>query len=629
MEQTGGIEIETAGAQSTEQWLPVLLLLFVGSGCAALIYEIVWFQLLRARRSAPRRCRSACCSARSWAACASAASCCRATSPRGTIRCGLRAPRARHRRHRPAAAAVVHAAGRPRSTRRGAATGVTGICCAARREHLPAAADAARWARRCPRSRAGSRRRRQACRGSASSTAATSPARSCGSLLAGFYLLRVYDMATATYVAAAINVAVGGLATGSLRRSTPADAGADPSPEPRSRSRRSRAWRRLGDRAWSTSRSRCRVLRALAAQVIWTRMLALLFGATIYTFSLILAVFLHRPRHRQQHRLGASRRRSSGRGSRSAGASCCTVGAMAWSGVHADGSRCRTGRSTRRSRRASGTTSSSISCAPLGGAAGRDSLGRQLSAGARVGGDDGARIRRASSAASTPPTRSARLSARSIASLRAGRLVRIAARAAGADDRLGACPACSCSRRPSTERDADGQGTLRWAGTGVADRWRRRCRASRADRAADSGHPRRLRPVRGDVDGPAGRHHLRRRRAERVGRRLALRTACCNYHNAGKVQASSEPQDMRLQRMLGHFTTLVPKIAEEGARDRLRRRRDRRRRQHRPERRDADDRRNRAARAAVVSKHFGEHNFNVVRQSEDPRPSSTMRGTIC
>jgi spermidine synthase len=31
-----------------------------------------------------------------------------------------------------------------------------------------------------------------------------------------------------------------------------------------------------------------------------------------------------------------------------------------------------------------------------------------------------------------------------------------------------------------------------------------------------------------------------------------------NYHNAGKIQASSEPQDMRLQRMLGHITTLVP-----------------------------------------------------------------------
>src|SRR5207245_9933011 len=31
-----------------------------------------------------------------------------------------------------------------------------------------------------------------------------------------------------------------------------------------------------------------------------------------------------------------------------------------------------------------------------------------------------------------------------------------------------------------------------------------------------------------------------------------------NYHNAGKVQASSDPADMRLQRMLGHLTTLIP-----------------------------------------------------------------------
>src|SRR5690606_22181898 len=35
-----------------------------------------------------------------------------------------------------------------------------------------------------------------------------------------------------------------------------------------------------------------------------------------------------------------------------------------------------------------------------------------------------------------------------------------------------------------------------------------------------------------------------------------------NYHNAGKVQASSEPQDMRLQRMLGHLTTLIPRNPE-------------------------------------------------------------------
>jgi spermidine synthase len=37
-----------------------------------------------------------------------------------------------------------------------------------------------------------------------------------------------------------------------------------------------------------------------------------------------------------------------------------------------------------------------------------------------------------------------------------------------------------------------------------------------------------------------------------------LANGVLNYHNAGKVQASSEPQDMRLQRMLGHLTTLVP-----------------------------------------------------------------------
>ena len=33
-------------------------------------------------------------------------------------------------------------------------------------------------------------------------------------------------------------------------------------------------------------------LTALSAEVIWTRMLSLLIGATVYTFSLILAVFL-------------------------------------------------------------------------------------------------------------------------------------------------------------------------------------------------------------------------------------------------------------------------------------------------------------------------------------------------
>jgi spermidine synthase len=42
-----------------------------------------------------------------------------------------------------------------------------------------------------------------------------------------------------------------------------------------------------------------------------------------------------------------------------------------------------------------------------------------------------------------------------------------------------------------------------------------------------------------------------------------LSNGVLNYHNAGKVQASSEPQDMRLQRMLGHMATLLPKQAPE------------------------------------------------------------------
>src|SRR5215212_1285959 len=32
---------------NARRFMPALLLLFVGSGCAALVYEIVWFQLLQ------------------------------------------------------------------------------------------------------------------------------------------------------------------------------------------------------------------------------------------------------------------------------------------------------------------------------------------------------------------------------------------------------------------------------------------------------------------------------------------------------------------------------------------------------------------------------------------------------
>src|SRR5215211_4830034 len=44
LEETSG---SAAGLEVAQRWLPALLILFVGSGCAALIYEVVWFQLLQ------------------------------------------------------------------------------------------------------------------------------------------------------------------------------------------------------------------------------------------------------------------------------------------------------------------------------------------------------------------------------------------------------------------------------------------------------------------------------------------------------------------------------------------------------------------------------------------------------
>jgi spermidine synthase len=105
-----------------------------------------------------------------------------------------------------------------------------------------------------------------------------------GCLSAGFYLLRVYDISIATYVAVALNALVAGLAWLIARR-MPASAAAP-----------------AGDRAllaraapgsWSVYVAiALSGMTALSAEVIWTRILSLLFGATVYTFSLILAVFL-------------------------------------------------------------------------------------------------------------------------------------------------------------------------------------------------------------------------------------------------------------------------------------------------------------------------------------------------
>lgn len=105
-----------------------------------------------------------------------------------------------------------------------------------------------------------------------------------GCVLAGFYLLRVYDMAVTTYLAAAVNAGVALLAlTLATRRiyrpAVESDEGAQSAP-------------RAPGAIFIYAAIALSGLSALGAEVVWTRLLSLLLGATVYTFSIILAVFL-------------------------------------------------------------------------------------------------------------------------------------------------------------------------------------------------------------------------------------------------------------------------------------------------------------------------------------------------
>src|SRR5262245_20065870 len=100
-----------------------------------------------------------------------------------------------------------------------------------------------------------------------------------GSLLAGFYLLRIYDVTVATFAALALHCGIAIIAMAvakSAHYQPPATDGAVPV-------------RRFISIHVSTALTG---MTALVAGVIWTRHLSLLLGGTVYTFSLMLAVFL-------------------------------------------------------------------------------------------------------------------------------------------------------------------------------------------------------------------------------------------------------------------------------------------------------------------------------------------------
>jgi spermidine synthase len=104
-----------------------------------------------------------------------------------------------------------------------------------------------------------------------------------GCLFAGFYLLRVHDMPTATFAAAAINALCAALAFWLAR--------AAPYREPAAAAGPGRFALELetGVIYFVIALSG---LTSLGAQVVWTRLLSLLLGPSVYAFSIILAVFL-------------------------------------------------------------------------------------------------------------------------------------------------------------------------------------------------------------------------------------------------------------------------------------------------------------------------------------------------
>jgi spermidine synthase len=266
---------------ASRRYLPLLIVLFVGSGCAALIYEIVWFQLLQLVIGSS----------------AVSLGVLLGTFMGGMCLGSLLLPRLISAREHPlrvyalielgigligiAVFFAVPLVGRLYLTSVGYGfSGILlrGVICAVcllpptmlMGATLPAIA---RWVEATP----------QGVSWLGFFYGGNIAGAVFGCLLAGFYLLRVHDMATATYAAAAINLAVALISFG-LASVTPRAAPSDVSP-PESAERAPGAWAVYLVIALSG-------LCALAAEVIWTRLLSLMLGATVYTFSLILAVFL-------------------------------------------------------------------------------------------------------------------------------------------------------------------------------------------------------------------------------------------------------------------------------------------------------------------------------------------------
>ena len=259
----------------TRQYLPIMLLLFVGSGCAALIYEVVWFQLLQLVIGSS----------------SVSLGVLLGTFMGGMCLGSYLLPRYVDKGHHPlkiygylelgiGLSGLLLLFGMPLINGLYTAIGgpivmraiIAAICLLPPTFMMGATLPAvARWVKATP---SGVAWLGYFYGGNIAGAV-------MGSLLAGFYLLRVFDMAIATYVAVALNVAVALI--GLLLSKTTPHAAQDADDV--------RVERAPGARTVYVAIA-ISGFTALAAQVLWTRLLSLTFGATVYTFSLILGGFL-------------------------------------------------------------------------------------------------------------------------------------------------------------------------------------------------------------------------------------------------------------------------------------------------------------------------------------------------
>jgi spermidine synthase len=273
-----------ATTEETEvaRWLPAMILLFVGSGCAALIYEVVWFQLLQLSIGSSAVSLGVLLGIFMGGMCLGSLVMPKLFSTRrhplriyamleiGIALCGL------------SVLWLVPLLGNFYVSSAGSGAfslilraAVAGLCLIPPTLLMGATLPAiGRWVEATPRGIAWL----------GYFYAGNLIGAVAGSLLAGYYLLRVFDMPTATYVAVGINVIVA-LMAWIISRRTPNCATESNS----------------NSASWFTVSSNSKLvyitialsgMTALGAEVVWTRLLSLLIGGTAYTFSMILAVFL-------------------------------------------------------------------------------------------------------------------------------------------------------------------------------------------------------------------------------------------------------------------------------------------------------------------------------------------------